>query len=454
MRRITTSIVTGSLALGMALASPLAAATTLEFWTAETQSERLKVIDALTTTFEALNPDITIKVVPVDDDQIATQMAAASAAGTLPQLVETNSEQIMAFGEAGIVDTGLNAKVRDAVGTDRFYEGALKMLSSPDEDAYGIPYHGWIQGIWYRKDWFKQEGLEPPTTWDAIRKAAKVFNNPGKNRYGILIGTKAEGYTEQVFTQLALSNGVSEFDDDGKLVFDSPKTVETLKFYKDLAQYTPNGPQSWRARDYYLQGKMAMFFYSTYIMDDLALAEVAKNSLTSENFAELKNGSFDPELVKNTGFVPVINHTQDASYGVVVGLSAIDTKDAAKAKATEAFMQFLYEPAAYISFLHMAPGGMNPMLKDIAKDKTFLDEPSGTFKLFGMEKLQEIFEGFDDIRTFAVVDGHPHPEAGEFFAKNIIPTMVYNTVFEGAKPEAAVKQAAREMQDLLDAKGK
>ena len=50
---------------------------------------------------------------------------------------------------------------------------------------------------------------------------------------------------------------------------------EAVEYYAELAKYNPPGPQTWRARDYYLQGKLAMFYYSTYIMDDLALAEVA-----------------------------------------------------------------------------------------------------------------------------------------------------------------------------------
>lgn len=38
---------------------------------------------------------------------------------------------------------------------------------------------------------------------------------------------------------------------------------EMLKYYKGLVKYTPSGPQTWRAYDYYLQGKTAMFMYAT-----------------------------------------------------------------------------------------------------------------------------------------------------------------------------------------------
>ena len=67
-------------------------ATTIEFWTTETQSDRMKTIQLLMDTFQALNPDITVKLVPVDENEMPSQMAAASAAGSLPGLIEGSSE--------------------------------------------------------------------------------------------------------------------------------------------------------------------------------------------------------------------------------------------------------------------------------------------------------------------------------------------------------------------------
>ena len=279
-------------------------AATVDFWTTETQSDRVKTIQLLMDTFQALNPDITVKLIPVDENDLPSQVAAAATAGTLPNIIEAGSELTIAFGEEGILDIPLSSQIVKQVGEKRFYRGALKMLSAAEDGKYyGLPYHGWVQGIWYRKDWFKKAGLNPPDTWQNIIKAAKVFYKPEDNQYGILIGTKPDVYTEQCFTHFALSNNVREFNDKGELVFNSPETLETLKFYKQLAEYNPPGPQSWRARDYYLQGKMAMFLYSTFIMDDLALADAAAGSLTGDNFSNLKGSKFDPQLVNKTGVV-------------------------------------------------------------------------------------------------------------------------------------------------------
>ena len=441
-------LATTALLTGLAL-TQFAHATTIEFWTTQTQTDRLKNIELLTSTFEALNDGVEIKVVPVDENEMATQMAAAVAANTTPQILEVNSEIIMAFGEEGIVDTASHQAIINDIGQASFHKGALTTLKSPTGQYYGLPYHGWIQGIWYRKDWFEEKGLAAPNTWDNILTAAKALTDKDNNQYGILVGTKQDSFTEQVFTQLALSNNAAEFDAQGNLIFNSPETLETIKFYQQLAQYNPPGPQNWRARDYYLQGKMAMFFYSTYIMDDLALAEVAMSSLSAENFAELNGGTFDPELVKNTAFAPIITHKSAASYGTLSGLVALKTEDKAAAQASQDFIKFMYDPASYITFLHMAPGGMNPMLKGIAEDDAYLNDPNGVFKLYGAEKMKQIVSGFDNIRSFSVVEGKTFPASGEIFAKSVIPRMIYDVTIEGKDPQTALDHAEAEMKAII-----
>ncbi|MFC1533283.1 ABC transporter substrate-binding protein [Thermodesulfobacteriota bacterium] len=425
-------------------------AATIEFWTTETQSDRMKTIQLLMDSFQALNPDIIVKLVPVDENDMPFQMAAASAARSLPGLIEVSSELAMAFGEEGILDiTGTTGMV-NKIGKDRFYRGALKMVETRTAGKYyGLPYHGWIQGIWYRADWFKKAGLEPPDTWESILKAAKTFYKPANNEYGILLGTKAENYSEQCFTHFALANGAGEFNAKGDLIFNSKAMLDTLKYYAQLAKYNPPGPQTWRARDYYLQGKMAMFFYSTYIMDDLALVEVAAGSLTNKNFPELKGSTFDPMLVDNTRVAPTITRTQSAGYGSIVALGLVDQGSKEKNASAQKLVTFMYEPTSYITFLHMAPGGMNPMLRDIARMPEYLNDPKGIFKRYGRAKIEEIISGLDSIGSFTVVDGKSFPDSGKIFSKNIIPKMIYSVTIEGMDPKDAIQRAEKQMKEVI-----
>jgi len=422
----------------------------LEFWTTETQSDRMKTIQLLMDTFQALNSDITVKLVPVEENDMPSQMAAASAAGNLPGLIEGSSELMLAFGGEGILDIQGATKMVKEIGKDRFYQGALKMVESPDPgNFYGLPYHGWVQGIWYRADWFDEAGLAPPNTWENILKAAKTFYKPEENQYGILVGTKAENYAEQCFTHFALSNGGAEFNSKGDLVFNSKEILETLEYYAELAKYNPPGPQSWRARDYYLQGKMAMFFYSTYIMDDLALAEVAAGSLTNENFSELKGSTFDPKLVDNTRVATTITKARPGGYGSMVALGLVGQDNSAKIEAAQKLLSFLYEPSSYITFLHMSPGGMNPMLRDIAGKSEYINDPKGIFKRYGREKIEEIIAGLDSMGSFTIVSGKTFPASGKIFAKQIIPRMIYKVTIDGMDPKDAIAWAEKQMKEVI-----
>ncbi|PWI32538.1 sugar ABC transporter substrate-binding protein [Vibrio albus] len=439
----------GLAAAGLAL-SGSAYATTVEYWTTQTQSDRMQTIEVMADVFEALNPGIDIKVVAVDENDVPKQMAAAAASNTLPDMIEVGSNLSLAFAKQGIVDMGATTDVVNQLGKDRFYTGALKMVEDPAKNEFvAVPYRGWVQGIWYRSDWFEKAGLEPPTTWENIQKAAQYFYKPEENQYGILIGTKADSFAEQVYTQFALSNDAGEFDKDGNLIFNSEAQKEVLNYYKELSKYTPPGPQTWRARDYYLQGKLAMFFYSTYIMDDIALAEAAASSLGSENFSDLKGATFDPDLVKNTRLAPTITHTSPSTFGTLVGFSIMKNDSKAEVDATKAFIEYMNEKDQVVAYSHMAPGGHLPMLRDIAETDDFLNDPKGIFKRYGKESIKEIIAGFDNIKTFSVVDGKAFPKSGEIFSKQIIPRMIYSAVIEEKGTTESLDWAENEMKQLI-----
>lgn len=443
------TLTVGLAAAGLTLSS-VANAATVEYWTIQTQSDRLQTIEVMADVFEALNPGVDVKVVAVDENDMPKQIAAAAASNTLPDLIEVGSNLSLAFAEQGITDADAATAVVNSLGKDRIYKGALKMVEDPEQNKFvAVPYSGWVQGIWYRSDWFKEAGLEPPTTWENIVKAAKYFNKPEQNQYGILIGTKADSYAEQVYTQFALSNDAGQFDKDGNLVFNSAKQKEALDFYKQLSEYTPPGPQTWRARDYYLQGKLAMFFYSTYIMDDLALAEAAASSLGTSNFSDLKGATFDPELAKNTRLATTVTHSSPSTFGTLTGFSIMKNDNKEDLEATKAFVEYMNEKDQVVAYSHMAPGGHLPMLRDIAETDDFLNDPKGIFNRYGKESIKEIIAGFDNIKDFSIVDGKAFPKSGEIFSKQIIPRMIYSAVIEDQDTQASLDWAEKEMQQII-----
>ena len=422
----------------------------LEFWTTETQSDRMATIQVLIDTFMALNPNIKINLIPIDENDLATQAQTAKATQSLPAIFEGPAETAVSFGTQGMLDIEGATEVIKGIGIDRFYSGPLKVLeTSAKKQYYALPYHGWVQGLWYRSDWFEKAGLAPPNTWENVLAAAKYFYKPEINQYGILVGTLPESYSEQCFTPIAMSNGAALFNAKGELIFNSPEMKEAITYYTELAKYNPPGPQTWRARDYYLQGKMAMFFYSTYIMDDLAVQDAAAGSLTGSNFVELEGSSFDPELVNKTEVASIVTHKESAGYGTVVTLGLFNQSTPEQSAAAKKFLQYLYTPNAYITFLHMAPGGMNPMLKEIATNARFQNDPSGLFVRYGQQKMADIVSGLENIQTFSIVDGKRIEAASEITAKQVIPQMLYKITQEKMPIDTAMAWAEAEMRKIL-----
>ena len=87
----------------------------LEFWTRETQSDRMATIQILIDTYAAMNPDISIKLVPVEENDMALNMRAASAAGTMPSIIEIDAEVAVALGAEGILDTAASSALLERV---------------------------------------------------------------------------------------------------------------------------------------------------------------------------------------------------------------------------------------------------------------------------------------------------------------------------------------------------
>lgn len=433
---------------------------TLRIWVSEITEDRVRAIRYLTTMYEALRDDVHVELVSVDEHEFSKAFGKSLQNGTAPCLVAIPSDLIVALGEKGYVDSPATSAAIKRLGEKRFFRGALSLLESGRQgEYYGIPFHGWIQGIWYREDWFREEGLEPPTSWKAILRAAEVLTRPDRGTYGILLGTKNDLYAAEMFTHLAISNNARMFNSSGKVVFNSPKMVETLEFYKKLVPYSPPGEQTWRARDYYMQGRLAMMLYSTFIMDDLALPGVAADSLTNRNFPELPGAPFDQQLVNNTRMVPLLNSQGTAGYGMVsaVGIVRSDAAlhggrgvDTVREAVINDFLDFLYSPDVYISWLHMAPGGMMPVFRDIAEEGAFMRDLTGVFRRYGRPKVHAIVQGLEYISNYSHMQGARQPAASVVYAENILSAMIRKALSGEMRCEQAVQWATSRINEEMD----
>ena len=133
---------------------------------------------------------------------------------------------------------------------------------------YDLPYVHNCVVLWYKKDLLQKAGLSVPQTWDQLLAAAKALTKEGV--YGILMTSSKSYVTQHTFYSLMLSNGADIVDRETgqKVLFDSPATVETLKYYKELSQYSPPGAGGYdrpEAQAAMSTGKIAMFIYGSWL---------------------------------------------------------------------------------------------------------------------------------------------------------------------------------------------
>ncbi|MCZ7667470.1 MAG: extracellular solute-binding protein [Chloroflexi bacterium] len=220
----------------------------VEFWTTDNEEERVNVYEQVAADFMAENPNIEVRIVPIEEAGITQRIATAQAANRLPDIVRMGVERVAAFAADGILDQEAAAAVINSIGEDDFRTGPLTMVTDPSTGQYAaIPFDGWLQALWYRQDIFDELGLDAPTSWDTIQAACEALPGVGNLLYALTLGTDpGQNYGHQVFEQVAISNNAWPFDEAGNVTMNSPEMIEALAFYAGLQECSAPGPQYWR----------------------------------------------------------------------------------------------------------------------------------------------------------------------------------------------------------------
>lgn len=415
--------------------------TVVEFWTTDNEEDRVNTYEALAEQYMAENPDVEIRIVPIEEGGITQRIATAQAANRLPDIVRMGVERVAAFAADGILDEDAAGAVISSIGEDDFRSGPLAMVTDPATGQYAaVPYDGWLQAIWYRNDVFEEAGLEAPTSWESIQAACEALPGFGNMLYAVTLGTDpGQNYGHQIFEQVAISNDAWPFDADGNVTMNTPEMIEALRFYTDLQSCAAPGPQFWRgAREAYQYDQAGMLFYSTYIMDDLVdgsgLEEGGNVDIAVDNLAG--NTGFAPEMAGPNG---------SASYGQLVTLGIMQGADP---QAQDVVEYFLTE--GYQDVLALAPFGKVPVLESAVEDWKGSSE---YFANYSPETLDQIANGYDTMQRWLFrpdYDAAQRAVVGDIEGRLLIPTVVSNIALEGIMtPESAAEFLQTEIENML-----
>jgi multiple sugar transport system substrate-binding protein len=356
--------------------------TSLTFWTAEDNPDRVKATQAIINRFTQ-QTNIKVKLVAIGEDQLQSQLTSASAAGSLPDVLAAVSLGFMhSLAADGITDPDAAAAVINTLGRQTFSRRALSLVEANGKPV-AVPSDSWTQLLVYRKDLFANAGLAAPTTFAAIRVAATTLKANGMA--GIVAATKPDSFTQQTFEYLAVANGCQLVDQAGAITLTSKPCVDTFQFYVDLirAASVQGSQDAASTRAAYLAGRAAMVIWSSFVLDELAgLSNDARPSCPQCR----ADSSF---LADHSGIVTAIkgpDGSQPSQFGELTCFAI--TKDANNDAAK--LVEFLMNDG-YLDWLALAPEGKVPARTGTTDQPTKFTE-AWTHLQTGVERSKPLSE--------------------------------------------------------------
>jgi raffinose/stachyose/melibiose transport system substrate-binding protein len=134
---------------------------TLSFWENASPGPGADYVQASVKAYEALHPNITIKVQYVQNEDFDGKLQTALNSGSAPDIfLQRGGGKMQAMVDAGQI------RPLDLTATDRANVGEAALASDTiDGKVYALPLDTQPEGIYYSKDLFQQAGIAaPPTT--------------------------------------------------------------------------------------------------------------------------------------------------------------------------------------------------------------------------------------------------------------------------------------------------
>ena len=387
--------------------APTVADAQLRFWTTEEQPARMERQVEMAKDFEA-QTGISVEVIPVSESDLGVRATAALAAGDLPDVIYHTLQFVLPWSEAGILDTEANNEIVEELGRGTFAPGPIGMADFDGETA-AVPVDGWTQMVVYRKDLFEAAGLAPPNSYANIVAAVEALHSP-PDMFGFVAATKVdENFMSQVLEHVLLANGATPFGADGSLGFDEQALVESLEFYKVLADASPSGELYWmQSREVYFAGRAAMIIWSPFILDELA-------GLRDSNPPTINDDPTSTELASKTGIITTFSGPSNPAGAAWADARYFGVTADADTDAAAAFVKFSVDDG-YTKTLSIAPEGKFPIRRGTPDDPTrFVDAwatlPVGVDRkaplsdLYDAAVIGDIVAGLDAGQRWGVAEG-------------------------------------------------
>lgn len=322
MNRIRTALLPSLL-----LALPTAQAAGVTFLSVQNQDQGYtRIVSELAAEYQKANPSVPYQYQNVPQTDLAQRLQLLAASNALPTVYNIDQptllQQLNKNGQAADLEAtfkrlGLSNALNPAAVALIKRQNGGKLLALPLELN--------IEGFWYNKKIFADNGLKVPTTWAQLVAAADALNKKGIQPFAAS-GEQKWPITRLIGGYVARKYGPDVMDrvKAGSLNVTDPGFVEAVTAVQSLGTkgYFGKGVTTLDydgAQNQFLQGKAAMYYMGSWALrdfNDAAKARIGAQNIGLFNFPTVAGGKGTlNDWSINAGLVTAIN-PKDADASV------------------------------------------------------------------------------------------------------------------------------------------
>ena len=236
---------------------------------ATVNNPQMKDMESLKDSFEKDNPDITIKFVQMEENDLRDSVTkdVATQGGQYDVVTVGSYEVPIWAGNDWLSD------LTSLAGDDEDYDvddlmPPIREALTVDDSLYAVPFYGESSFLMYNKDMFAAAGITMPDnpTWDEVATYAKQLKTA--DTAGICLrGKPGWGELFAPLTTVVQTFGGNWYNEDWEAEVDSPEFTEATQFYIDLVteagQPDPVSSGFTECLNLFSQGNAAMWYDAT-----------------------------------------------------------------------------------------------------------------------------------------------------------------------------------------------
>ncbi len=383
---------------------------TIEFWHSM-GSTTGELVQAIVDDFNNSQDEVYVECIYQGDYTTAgTKIQAAIAAGTAPNVVQTELTRIGMYAAAGVLmDLTPYAEADENFNADDFYP-ALMDYSYYEGKLISLPNGRSIPVLYYNVDAFKEAGLESaPTTWDEMESYAEILTGDGVYGYGCPIGDS------WYYLQMVITAGGQIYNEEGNNIgFYGESGIAPLALWSRMKAngtlYIPDGD------DYASNSALRNAFMSGICC------------MTMQSCAQYKALVDNSDFEVGVSYVPILNTSATITGGS--NLIAFDGMSDEEADATWKFLSYMC--SAEVAGRYAAGTGYVPTT-EAARNSEIYQEMLEQYPYLDMPVSQ--------LNTVTLM---PFDESYTEIKDNVIGKYTQECLINGMTPEEAVEKMYEE----------